>query len=103
VVSGAGTCVPGPIDCEILSLAQDQTVTLGADSSTGIQTVALFAVTGITAADHSSVAAANKARQESSDAGRSLLSASSSTALSLFQYAPSVGAVVDLRNLTVGG
>jgi hypothetical protein len=65
--------------------------------------VALFAVTGIRAADHSSVADANKARQAASDAGRALLGASSSSALSLFQYEPSLGALVDLRNLTVGG
>jgi hypothetical protein len=103
VVSGAGTCVPGPIDCEILSLAQDQTVTLGRRASSGIQTVALFAVTGITAADHASVAAANAARRAESQAGASLLGHSSSRALSLFQYEPSLGAVVDLRNLTVGG
>jgi hypothetical protein len=103
VVSGAGTCIPGPIDCEILSLPQDQTVTLGKQSSSGIQTVALFAVTGITAADHSSVAAANAARRAESDSGRALLAASTSTALSLFQYEPSLGALVDLRNLTVGG
>jgi len=103
VVSGAGTCVPGPIDCEILSLPQDQTVTLGKQSSSGIQTVALFAVTGITAADHSSVAAANAARRTESENGRALLGRSTSTALSLFQYEPSLGALVDLRNLTVGG
>jgi hypothetical protein len=103
VVSGAGTCVPGPIDCEILSLSQDATATLGKQSSSGIQTVALFAVTGITAADHSSAAAANAARRAESAAGRALINASSSTALSLFQYEPSLGALVDLRNLTVGG
>ena len=103
VVSGAGTCVPGPIDCEILSLPQDQTVTLGKLSSNGIQTVALFAVTGIRAADHGSASAAKAARQQSSADGRALLDASSSAALSLFEYDPSIGAVLDLRNLTVGG
>jgi hypothetical protein len=103
VVSGAGTCVPGPIDCEILSLPQDQTVTLGTQSTGGIQTVALFAVTGISAADHSSVAAANEARRAESQAGRTLLNSSTATALSLFHYDPGLGALVDLRNLTVGG
>jgi hypothetical protein len=102
-VSGAGTCIPGPIDCEVLSLPQDQTVTLGARSSSGIRTVALFAVTGIRAADHSSVAAARTARQAASAAGRAVLDASSAAAVSLFQYDPGLGAVVDLRNLTVGG
>jgi hypothetical protein len=103
VVTGAGTCIPGPIDCEILSLPQDQTVTLGKRAAGGIQTVALFAVTGVTAADHPSVSAANAARRAASDAGRALLGRSSSSALSLFQYEPSLGALVDLRNLTVGG
>jgi hypothetical protein len=103
VVSGAGTCIPGPIDCEILSLPQDQTVTLARQSSTGIQTVALFAVTGISAAGHPSVAAADAARRAQSGTGRALLGRSTSTALSLFQYEPSLGALVDLRNLTVGG
>ena len=57
----------------------------------------------ITVDQHPSVAAANKARQTASDVGRELLSRSPLSALSLFQYDPSVGAVVDLRNLTVGG
>ena len=35
--------------------------------------------------------------------GRELLNKSPLSAISLFQYDPSVGAVVDLRNLTVGG
>jgi hypothetical protein len=78
-------------------------VTLGKRAAGGIQTVALFAVTGITAADHPSVSAANAARLAASDAGRALLGRSSSNALSLFQYEPSLGALVDLRNLTVGG
>jgi hypothetical protein len=103
VVGGPGTCIPGPVDCEILSLGQDQTESLGKDSTSGIKSVALFAVTGITAVDHSSASAADKAREQSSAAGRALLSASSSPALSLFHYDPSIGAIVDLRNLTVGG
>ena len=103
VVSGAGSCIPAPIDCEILSLHQGQIEALGMRSSSGVEPVALFAVTGITAADHPSVADANKARQESSAAGRAVLSASPSAALSLFQYQASIGALVDLRNLTVEG
>jgi hypothetical protein len=97
-VNGPGTCTPGPIDCEILSLAQDQTESV---SGGGVSTS--FAVTGITAEQHSSVAAANQARRAVSPAGSKLLSQSTLSALSLFQYQPSVGAVVDLRNLTVGG
>lgn len=104
VVSGAGACTPGPIDCEILSLAPGQTEGLSKQGSTGSATpVALFSVNSITVDQHPSVAAANKARQAASDVGRELLANSPLSALSLFQYDPSVGAVVDLRNLTVGG
>jgi hypothetical protein len=103
VVTGPGTCTPGPIDCEILSLAPGQTEGLSMQSPTGVVSVAQFAVTAITADQHSSTAAADKARRMASAAGRRLLSKATLGALSLFQYRPSVGAVVDLRNLTVGG
>lgn len=103
VVSGPGTCTPGPIDCEILSLRQDQTESLSSQSPTGVVQGPLFAVTGITADDRSSATAADKARRVESATGRALLNASTLSALSLFQYEPSLGAVVDLRNLTVGG
>ena len=43
VVHGAGTCTPGPIDCEILSLGQDQVETISSGS-----TSSSFAVTAIT-------------------------------------------------------
>jgi hypothetical protein len=65
--------------------------------------VALFSVNSITAAEHPSVAAANQARRTANEAGRQLIANSPLGAGSLFQYDPSVGAVVDLRNLTVGG
>jgi hypothetical protein len=103
VLSGPGTCTPGPIDCEILSLGQDQIEGLAVRSSTSTVPVALFAVTGIKADQHPSAAAADQARRVASAAGRNLLSSSTLSALSLFQYDPSLGAVVDLRNLTVGG
>jgi hypothetical protein len=103
VVNGPGVCTPGPIDCEILSLAQDQTEGMSRQTSAGIVQGPLVAVTGITATSYQSVAAADKARREESAAGRALLSNSPLTALSMFQYEPSLGAVVDLRDLTVGG
>jgi hypothetical protein len=103
VVTGPGTCTPGPIDCEILSLAQDQTESLSMGSPSGVVPVALFAVTAITADKHPSAAMAGKVRRMASAAGRDLLSKSTLSALSLFQYEPSLGVVVDLRNLTVGG
>jgi hypothetical protein len=102
IVTGAGSCTPGPIDCEILSLATDQTESVSTQSAGGT-TLAQFAVTGISAQSHPSVAAANKARNAVSAAGAKLLDNSPLQALSLFDYEPSVGAVVDLRNLTVGG
>jgi hypothetical protein len=39
VLSGPGICTPGPIDCEILSLAQDQTEGLSRQSPTGVVSV----------------------------------------------------------------
>jgi hypothetical protein len=99
VVSGKGTCVPGPIDCEILSLAQEQTEKLSVHSARGTVEVALFAVTAIRAVNHSSRAAAQRARHQESRAGRRVLGHSSLTALSLFHYSPGAGAVLDLRNL----
>jgi hypothetical protein len=102
VVSGPGKCIPGPLDCEILSLGQDQTERLSAQQgSIGASQVALFAITSVTAANHGSAAAANKARGDVSSAGRALLDKSNYPALSLFQYEPSVGSIVDLRNLGV--
>jgi hypothetical protein len=102
IVTGAGSCTPGPIDCEVLSLAVDQTEAVSSQSAGGT-TLAEFAVTGISAQSHPSVAAANKARHAVSATGAKLLDNSPLQALSLFDYEPSVGAVVDLRNLTVGG
>jgi hypothetical protein len=76
---------------------------MGTQSSAGVISGPLFAVTGITAAQNPSAAAADTARRAESATGRSLIDHSTLTALSLFQYEPSLGAVVDLRNLTVGG
>lgn len=99
-VNGPGTCTPGPIDCEILSLGQDQTEGVSIQSSSGPTSVASFAVTGISAVNHASPGAADKARRQESAAGRRILDASTLGALSLFQFQPNLGAVVDLSNLT---
>ena len=101
-VAGPGVCTPGPIDCEILSLGQDQTESVGVQAAGGQVGPALFAITGITAVNYPSAAAADKARRAESAAGRGILDASAAISLSLFRYDPSVGAVIDLRNLTVG-
>ena len=103
IVSGPGTCTPGPTDCEILSLAQEQIESLALSTGSTTSNVALFAVTAIKVKDHASVAAAKRARREASAAGQTLLKASTLTALPLFEYQPAVGAVVDLRNLEAGG
>jgi hypothetical protein len=102
-VSGPGECTPGPIDCEVLSLGKNQVEDVGVQGSSGVTDVAQFAVTDIGIDTYPSAAAAHKARAAASAAGRSLLDSSALPALSLFQYQPSIGAVVDLRNLTVGG
>lgn len=103
VVNGPGTCIPGPVDCEIVSLGQDQTESVSAEGPSGLSQVALFAITGISVTDYPSSSAADKARDAASAAGRTLIEASSLPTLSLFQYEPSLGVVVDMRNLTVGG
>jgi hypothetical protein len=102
-VSGPGTCTPGPIDCEVLSLSPGQVEAVLSQTPTGTTPVSQFSVDAIAVDHHPSVAAAGAARRAASDAGRQLLSQSPLSAVSLFQYDPSVGAVVDLRNLTVGG
>jgi len=101
LVSGPGKCTPGRTDCEILSLAQNQTEGLSTRTPAGIVPGPLFAVTSISVDNHPSAAAARKARTTVSAAGRALLSNSALRALPLFRYEPRVGAVVDLRNLTV--
>jgi hypothetical protein len=102
-VGGPGTCTPGPIDCEILSLAPGQTEGVSEQTATGSTPVALFSVNSISAVGHPTAAAADAARRTASAAGRQLVANTPLSAVSLFQYDPSVGAVVDLRNLTVGG
>ncbi|MBV9802802.1 MAG: hypothetical protein JO130_06415 [Solirubrobacterales bacterium] len=102
-VSGPGTCTPGPIDCEVLSLSPGQTEGVSKQTATGTTGVAEFAVNAISAVDHPTVAAADQARRKASEAGRELLANTTLGAVSLFPYDPNVGAVVDLRNLTVGG
>ncbi len=101
VVQGAGKCLPGPVDCEIVSIAPNQTESV---TRTGATSVLQFAVTGITAQQHGSTAAATRLRNKESAAGRHLLSSDASLpALSLFKYVPHLGAVLDLRNISVGG
>jgi hypothetical protein len=103
VVRGPGRCTPGPIDCEIVSLAPNQIEWVGSSGPNGVAGVALIAATAINAAKYSSAGAADKARTATSAAGRGLLNRSTLKAASLFEYKPSLGALVDLSNVTVGG
>jgi hypothetical protein len=103
-VSGKGSCTPGPVDCQILSLGKEQTETISLSSRDGeAVAVADFAVTGIGIAHHPSAAAANKARRSVSATGQRILSQARLSALSLFPYRPSLGVIVDQRSLKVGG
>jgi hypothetical protein len=102
-VSGPGKCTPGPVDCEILSLSENQIESVGADTGSGVTPVADFAVTAITAKRYGSRDAASAARRKASAAGRRLLNGAGLDSLSLFPYRPNIGAIVDLRNLKVGG
>ena len=103
VVTGPGRCTPGPIDCEVFSLAQNQIEGVATQQSDGSIAGALMAVTAIKADNFSSAAAADRARQDESADGRRLLDASTQKALSLFPFRPGLGALVDLSNVTVGG
>ena len=100
VVGGPGTCIPGPVDCEILSLGVGQTESVKA---AGKSSTTLFQVTGISVDRFATAAQASRARAHVDATGRNLLASSTSSTLSLFQYDPALDAVVDLRNLTVGG
>jgi hypothetical protein len=116
-VQGAGTCTPGPIDCQILALRPDQVESISSSSSGSDQTANLnasgsdttapapirFAITAIKADEHGSAGAADQTRRSESAAGRALLNSSHADALALFHYDPSIGAVIDLRNVSVGG
>ena len=103
VLSGPAKCLPGRIDCQIISLAPNQIESLSVKGATGPIHVSDFAVTGITTISHKSAAAAGRVRRQVSKTGQKLLRSLHYDALALFPYQPSVGAVVDQRNLTAGG
>jgi hypothetical protein len=96
---GPGICIPGSLDCEFLSLAPGQTEVVSAAGSSPV----LVAVTGVSVDRYDTAAAAQRVRQSASAAGARLLNSTTSQNVPLFEYDPSLGAVVDLRNLTVGG
>ena len=103
IVGGPAKCLPGKVDCQIISLAPNQIESLYVKGSSGPSHVSDFAVTGITTISHDSAAAAGRVRRQVSKTGQKLLKFLHFDALALFPYEPSVGAVVDQRNLTAGG
>ena len=103
ILSGPAKCLPGRIDCQIISLAPNQIESLYTKGATGPTHVSDFAVTGITTTSHKSAAAAGRVRRQVSKTGQKLLKSLHYDALALFPYEPSVGAIVDQRNLTAGG
>jgi hypothetical protein len=102
VLHGRGACTPGAIQCQIVSLSPGQIETISKRTSSGTTEVAQMAVTGVSI-EHATAAATRKLRRRESSAGRRLLRQSTLAAVSLFQYQASAGAVLDMRNLTVGG
>jgi hypothetical protein len=103
VLGGPGICTPGPIDCQIVSLVAGQVESLSRRTSSGSVWVSDFAITGISVDRFPSAAAASRARNATAAAGRRLLDGATGSALSLFQFQPNLGAIVDQRDLTVGG
>lgn len=103
VLSGPAKCLPGKVDCQLISLAPNQIESIYTKGSAGLTHVSDFAVTGIKTVSHKSAAEANAARRQVSKAGQKLLHGLGYDALALFPYDAGVGAVVDQRNLTAGG
>jgi hypothetical protein len=103
IPTGPAKCLPGHIVCQIISLAPNQIESLSVKGASGLSHVSDFAVTGITTISYKSAAAAGRARRQVSTTGQKLLRSLHYDALSLFPYEPSVGAIVDQRNLTAGG
>lgn len=97
-VSGPGTCIPGRVDCEIISLVPNQIERIWGPSLCGPTVAAEFAITAIAAHRYPSAGAAARARRAASAAGRRLLDDSGLDALALLRYDPSLGAMVDQRN-----
>lgn len=103
LVSGPGSCIPGPRDCEILSLAAGQVEELGVRWGSRAVPLYMFSVTGLAPQAFPSSAAASSVRQAQSSAGAAILRADKLPALSLFRYRTRIGALADLRNLAFGG
>jgi hypothetical protein len=101
LLRGPGSCVPGRLDCEILSLAPGQVEAIARRGANNSVSVHELSVARIAIVHHASVAAADAVRRSASAAGRKVLAASGSSALSLFRYDVARGVIIDLRNLHV--
>ena len=69
ILSGPAKCLPGRIDCQIISLAPNQIESLYVKGATGPTHVSDFAVTGITTTSHKSAADAGRVRRQVSKTG----------------------------------
>jgi hypothetical protein len=103
ILSGPAKCLPGKVDCQLISLAPNQIESVYTSGASGPTHVSDFAVTAIRTTSHKTVAEADKARRQVSKTGQKLINGLKYDALSLFPYEPGVGAIVDQRNLTAGG
>lgn len=102
-VSGSAQCIPGPVSCEVIAMAPGQLEDVLAKSPTGAYEAAVFSLTGISKKTYGSAAAATRARQKKDSVGSQLLKHSSLTALSLFSFSKTLGAVVEATNVKVSG
>jgi hypothetical protein len=99
---GPARCIPGPVDCELVSLAPGQRETVSVHPANSGPVSTDFAVTGIDVRDLGSRGQADRARAQVDAAGEHRLSQAVLPALGLFEYRAALDAVVDLRNLFVG-
>ena len=104
ILSGPAKCLPGKVDCQIISLAPNQIESLYVKGASGPTHVSDFAVTGIKAVSHKTAADAGRCPPPGlRRSARSSCASCTTTRSSLFPYEPSAGAIVDQRNLTAGG
>lgn len=101
-LSGPGSCIPGPVDCELLELRPGQLEQLSGQTPGGV-VYSELSISKIVSRKLKSKAAARTARIKTSSAGFSLLKNTTSSVLSLFPYDAKIGAILDRRNLGAGG
>ncbi len=73
VLRGPAKCLPGKVECQIISLAPNQIESLYVNAATGPSHVSDFAVTGIKTITHKTAADATRARRQVSKVGATML------------------------------